>query len=489
VRAAVERYESAAASGKFDLNENDDPLASDPDDNNDEVAQKAMLTALRNEVKSAKDGALFNVGVVALMNPAPRVRGTGGGTQSTRPTTNRAERGDGGGGDRGFMSPRRQFASLQTDGERRAFLLDLGNQQQGLSEPDGYIEDIDAMRLELGQKHLNDPSPIPVRVLAHRDEPLEVRLLKRGELEMPGDVVPPGLPVKIAAGMSVSPGVAADRRRAALAEWVASPINPLTARVIVNRVWQWHFGAGLVRTPGDLGIAGDRPTHPELLDLLATDFMRDGWSLKRLHRRIMLSSTYGMSDNADVATVARDPENRLLSRFQPRRLEAEAVWDTLRAVSGTLNLDLYGLPVAPPLDGQEQIGNFRKWPVATSAEADRRAVYILIKRSFRFPMLSAFDLPDNISSCGRRDVTTVPNQALTLLNNRTMQEQAAAFAERLTRETDGKPHNVAARAWAYAYGRAISDEERTTAVEFLKTRSVAELCLALFNTNEFIYLP
>jgi hypothetical protein len=195
-----------------------------------------------------------------------------------------------------------------------------------------------------------------------------------------------------------------------------------------------------------------------------------------------------MSATADEQTIARDPDNRLPTRFQPRRLEAEAVWDSLRAVAGTLNREMYGLPVAPPLDEQEQIGNFRKWPVSTPDEANRRAVYILVKRSFRFPMLSAFDLPDNISSCGRRDVTTVPNQALTMLNNRTMVEQAAAFAERLMRETDGKPETVAAKAWMYAYGRRISDDERRQALEFLKTQSVAELCLALFNTSEFIYL-
>jgi hypothetical protein len=379
---------------------------------------------------------------------------------------------------------------LSGDAERRAFLIALGTQNLEPKKPQGFVEDIEALRLEVGAKHVSsDDSRIPIRVLGHREQPLETRLLKRGELEMPGDVVPPGLPAKIASGMSVDGDVPATRRRAVLADWVASPRNPLTARVIVNRAWQWHFGHGLVRTPGDLGIAGDRPTHPELLDFLAVEFMNEGWSLKRLHRRIMLSSTYRMSANADASTVARDSDNRLLSRFQPRRLEAEAVWDVLRAVSGTLKSEMYGLPVAPPLDEQEQIGNFRKWPVATADEVDRRAVYILIKRSFRFPMLSAFDPPDNISSCGRRDVTTVPNQALTLLNNRTMQDQAAAFAARLTRETDGKPENVAAKAWLYAYGRTISDEERATAVDFLKARTVAELCLALFNTNEFIYLP
>jgi hypothetical protein len=155
---------------------------------------------------------------------------------------------------------------------------------------------------------------------------------------------------------------------------------------------------------------------------------------------------------------------------------------------------MFGLPVAPPLDAQEQLGNYRKWPTSTPEEANRRAIYILTKRSFRFPMLSAFDLPDNISSCGRRDITTVPNQALTMLNNGTMRQHAAAFADRLLRETEGNVDALPQRAWLYAYGRAPSDEERKHVTTFLRDRSadpkaaVAELCLAIFNTNEFIYI-
>src|SRR6185369_9883386 len=138
----------------------------------------------------------------------------------------------------------------------------------------------------------------------------------------------------------------------------------------------------------------------------------NGWSLKHLHRLILRSSTYQMASTADKETLARDPDNRWLTRFQPRRLEAEAIWDLQRAVAGTLDRSLHGLPFAPPLDAQEQIGNFRKWPASTPDEANRRALYILVKRSFRFPQLSAFDLPDNVASCGQRDITTVPSQAL-----------------------------------------------------------------------------
>jgi hypothetical protein len=351
-----------------------------------------------------------------------------------------------------------------------------------------------------------------------------VRLLKRGELEMPGDVVAPGVPARL--GMpALTNDLPPEKRRAALAEWIASEKNPLTARTIVNRIWQWHFGQGIVRTPNDLGIRGERPTHPELLDWLTVEFMEHGWSFKHLHRVIMMSSTYQMASTpgsagvppassasqndetrrrdagAPGAILARDPENRLLTRFQPYRLQAEVIWDNLRAVAGTLNTEMYGLPFAPPLDEQEMIGNFRKWPTSTPEESDRRAIYILTKRSFRFPTLSAFDLPDNISSCGQRDITTIPNQALTLLNNHTIRQQADAFAKRLLRETNGDPGVLVALAWRYAYGRNITGEEKQRAMEFLQSRSqtastkgmaarpaVEELCLALFNTNEFIYM-
>jgi Protein of unknown function (DUF1553) len=351
----------------------------------------------------------------------------------------------------------------------------------------------------MGEKHLTGESEIPLRLLAHRDKPLEVHRLLHGDLDQPAELVEPCLPAKIAVDEKFD-GVSPNHRRAALANWLTSPHNPLTARVIVNRVWLWHFGQGLVRTPNDFGLRGERPTHPELLDWLACDFIEHGWSIKHLHRMIMLSSTYQMSSHVGSQTLARDPENRLLTRYQPHRVEAEVVWDGVRAVAGTLNTAMFGLPVAPPLDSQEQIGNFRKWPICTPEEANRRAIYILVRRSFRFPTLGAFDLPDNISSCPQRDITTVPNQALTMLNNRTVQEQAERFAERLIKECGEHPQQLAEAAWKYAYGRSITAEERDHAIGFIRAQlettksntaksAMAELCLALFNTNEFIYMP
>jgi hypothetical protein len=343
---------------------------------------------------------------------------------------------------------------------------------------------------------------LPLRGLGHRLQPLEVRLLHRGEMDRPRDAIEPGLPARLSPGPGLR-GVPREKWRTALADWIASKQNPLTARVIVNRIWQWHFGQGLVRTPNDFGTRGERPTHPELLSWLAMELMEYGWSVKHLHRQIMLSSAYQMAATADSATLQLDPDNRLLTRFQPRRVEAEVIWDSMRAVAGTLNRTMHGLPAAPPLDPRELIGNYRTWPNPLPGEANRRAVYIVVRRSFRFPALSAFDLPENVSSCGQRDSTIVPNQALTLLNNRTIREQAGAFAGRLLRETDRSPEAVATRAWLYVYGRTISEEELRATVLFLRARekaappeatdpwkeAVAELCVALFNTNELIYLP
>ncbi len=385
--------------------------------------------------------------------------------------------------------------------EEREFLANIAQKKAELRQPDSLIDGRETYRVALGERCLEGPSLIPTRVLAHRDQSLETRILKRGELDHPGDVVPSAVPAALH-GEPCPTNLSPQQRRSALARWIASPQNPLTARIIVNRVWQWHLGQGLVRTPNDFGLRGEPPTHPELLDWMAVEFMEHGWSLKHLHRLILASSTWQMAASADPDTLAQDPGNRLLTRFQPHRLEAEVIWDSLRAISGTLNREMGGLSFAPPLDDQEMIGNFLKWPTSTPSESNRRALYILIKRSFRFPTLSSFDLPDNITSCGLRDITTVPNQALAMLNNRSMVEQAAAFAQRLITEAGANPERVVELAWRYSYGRPISEDERRRSLQFLEMprnapsvgesnpfqNALQELCLALFNTNEFIYI-
>jgi hypothetical protein len=341
--------------------------------------------------------------------------------------------------------------------------------------------------------------------LFHRAEPLPVRLLHRGELARPGAPVAPALPAALRpAGGPRFADVPATGRRAALARWLTAPDNPLTARVLVNRVWGWHFGQGLVRTPNDFGAQGEPPTHPELLDWLARDFTRHGWGLKHLHRRILLSRAYRMSSFADARDNPQlvDPENRLLWRFPRRRLEGEAVRDALLACAGTLNRKAFGPAVVPPLEREELTGLFgakTKWPVTRdAAEHTRRSVYLLVRRTFTYPLFAAFDPPEVMTSCARRLQTTVPTQALALLNSPLARAQSAACARRLLHECGGEAGPLVARAWRLAFGRAPAAAEAERARAFLQARTaahggnreaaLAELCLALFNANEFVYV-
>jgi hypothetical protein len=349
--------------------------------------------------------------------------------------------------------------------------------------------------------------------LIHRHEPLEVHRLKRGELSKPQELVGPGLPAALttengSGDLSAAPPY---QRRAAFARWLTSPDNPLTARVLVNRIWAWQFGQGIVRTPNDFGSQGERPTHPELLDWLARDFMDHGWSLKHLHRQILMSNTYRLQSAANRERerpdgLERDPENRLLWHYPRRRLEGEAIRDSMLACAGTLNLKPGGPPVIPPLGKEELTGLFNakeKWEVTTDmTEHSRRSAYLLVRRTFAYPMFAAFDPPELMTSCPGRQQTVVPTQALTLLNGPVAQQQARAFAKRI-RQADssfsaGKAgrtdvpnwEEMVARAWLLAYGRPISAKESEQAVQSLRARKITleQLCLALFNSNEFVFL-
>jgi hypothetical protein len=330
--------------------------------------------------------------------------------------------------------------------------------------------------------------------LFHRAEPVVVHRLRRGELSKPREEAEPALPAALASAETPTDfaQVSAGRRRAALAAWLTAPENPLTARVLVNRVWGWHFGRALVRTPNDFGAQGEPPTHPELLDWLARDLVEHGWDLKRLHRLIVLSSTYRMSSVGDESGLRLDPEDRLLWHFPRRRLEGEAIRDALLACASTLNRKVGGPPVVPPLGGQELAGLFdakAKWPVTKdAAEHTRRSCYLLVRRTFTYPLFAAFDAPEVMVSCPQRPRTVVPAQALTLLNSPLVREQAAAFARRLLAECGHRPEALVARAWKLAFGREPGAREAEQARAFLRRAALADLCLALFNANEFVYL-
>jgi hypothetical protein len=261
-----------------------------------------------------------------------------------------------------------------------------------------------------------------------------------------------------------------------LAKWVASPDNPLTARVIVNRVWQWHFGVGLVTTPNNFGMLSEPPSHPELLDWLASRFMEEGWSLKRLHRRIMLSATYQQASASSGEAVARDPTNRWLGRFTPRRLEAEALRDAMLAVSGRLN----------PLPGG---------PAADDITTDRRSLYVQTARWDRGSFAILFDAANPDASVATRDVSTVTPQSLFLLNHPFVLEQAAAFAARLQRDVPDDAQSRIARAYELLYARPPTDAERQIALQIVGPvdaptagQGWVDLAHVLLCSNEFVYI-
>ena len=334
-------------------------------------------------------------------------------------------------------------------------------------------------------------------VLGRADVVYPVHMTSRGDFRATGEKVDAGFPVAIAGEQAVPASRAGDGvlgKRAALAEWLTDPKHPLTARVIVNRVWQWHFGRGIVGTPNDFGRQGDAPSHPELLDWLAADFVENGWSLKRLHRLIMTSEAYQRSSGPHEANAAIDAENRYLWRMNRRRIEAEVLRDSVLAVSGALNLDMGGRPVIPPLTEDEMRGLWARdqWPVSLDREQqNRRSVYLYVKRSFPLPMFTTFDTPDSSVSCARRDVTTAPPQSLAMLNSDFMIEQAGTFAARLAEEGSSPAEWVRA-AWRRALGREPSEQEIAKASSVLNgeegPQALRRLALLVFNLNEFVYV-
>jgi hypothetical protein len=335
------------------------------------------------------------------------------------------------------------------------------------------------------------PQPLPAVTTVRNGERTPVHVLKRGNPDSPGPRVGPKL---LEIGF---PGPAAElpadtpNPRTVLARAIAHPDNPLTARVMVNRVWQWHFGTGIVDTPNDFGANGGRPTHPELLDWLADEFVRGRWSVKHVHRLIVLSSTYRRaSRHPDPAAAAqKDPSDRLLWRFPRRRLEAEEVRDAMLAICGRLNPKAGGPGVVVPVgeDLVKQLYAPSQWAVTPDrAEHDRRSVYLLARRNLRLPFLAAFDQPDAAASCARRESSTHALQSLELLNGTLANDLAAAFADRLSREAGADPAAQVDLAYQLAACRPPTPREKELAVAFLRTQPFKEFALAVFNTNAFL---
>ncbi len=340
--------------------------------------------------------------------------------------------------------------------------------------------------------------------------PDEIHLLNRGDPEQPKAEVVPAV-LSTFGTLTLSKESAEQERRKALADWIASAANPLTARVIVNRIWQGHFGAGLVDTPSDFGRSGVKPTHPELLDWLAQEFVRSGWSIKRLHRLIVLSATYRQSAaiadrgfriansktpptdaSANPQFAIRDPQLtdadvRLLWRFPSRRLEAETIRDSMLAVSGRLDLKMYGRG----FDLFDKRGGLSGFTPVESFTGDglRRMIYAHKVRREREAVFGAFDCPDAGQSTARRRESTTPIQALNLFNSRFTIDESNAFAARVKAEAGGDAAAQIRRAWQLAFNRNPNADELRDADPVVREHGLATLCRALFNSNEFLFVP
>ncbi len=343
-------------------------------------------------------------------------------------------------------------------------------------------------RHESLKKQLADagPRPTPSAVaMAFTDVGRVVpptHVLKRGNWAKKGDEVEAGF-LSAIDDHAARPTLTG--RRSALANWIADSNNPLTARVFVNRVWQQHFGKGLVVSSGDLGAQGDRPSHPELLDWLAADFMVHGWSVKHLHRRIVLSDAY-QQGSMSTAGSRIDPENKLLWRMNRRRLDGESLRDAILAIGDSLNDRASGPSVYPELPPELKAG---AWPVSADvAERNRRSIYVFVKRNLRYPLFAAFDAPDRTETCSRRYETTTAPQALMLLNDALVIEKAKRFATRIEREAGSDPDARVERAYRIALSRLPTSEERSAARTFLASGHLADLCHAILNLNEFAYV-
>jgi cytochrome c553 len=333
----------------------------------------------------------------------------------------------------------------------------------------------------------------------------ETFVLLRGNAHVHGDRVEPGFPQVLGVGTpelpNPPPGARSCGRRLVLANWIASRDNPLASRVIVNRLWQHHFGRGIVRSPNNFGVQGDKPTHPELLDWLSVALVREDWHLKPLHRLLMTSQAYRMSSRANPEGLAKDPANDGFWRFDMRRLSAEEVRDTILAVAGTLNPAVYGRSIFPAIPAEVLHGQSKPgygWVVSPIDEQRRRSVYIHIKRSLVMPIMESFDVAETDRSTPVRFATTQPTQALGMLNSQFLDEQAGALADRLRREAGDNVERQVALAVRLAAARPPkpSEIERGVAlIASLKTgdhagahEALKAFCLVVMNLNEMIYL-
>lgn len=435
--------------------------------------------------------------------------------------------------------PEIQTILKKSDAERNAFEKQMARKARQYLDPNSheFVGDTEAvvgklkgaekerwreLKAELDQfAHLHPGNlPTGTGVADIGREAPKTYVLGRGVYDKPQEEIQPGFltilnpqPAKIMAPTSL----ASTGARTALANLLTDPDNPLTARVLVNRLWHYHFGKGIVGTPSEFGLKGERPTHPALLDWLTSEFVCNGWSMKTLHRLIMTSSTYQQSSAYRATAAQIDPQNKLLWRFPPQRLEGEVIRDSALAVAGLLNPKMGGPSIFPELP-EGMLAPRGGWKVDSElAERNRRSVYVFVRRNTRYPMFDSFDMPDPHESCARRNVTTSPIQALTLLNSKLTLEWAQSFAGRVVESAGANQTKQIETAFRLAYGRLPDKTEKQTVKEFFQSHreilanrlargeklalppnllekvepvhaaALVDLCHMLINANEFVY--
>jgi hypothetical protein len=364
------------------------------------------------------------------------------------------------------------------------------------------------------------PAPLPIGsgiTDVGREAPAHHLMISGGYDNFGEEVMPGFLTIINPESATFVPTTNSSGRRTALANWLIDPKNPLVARVMVNRIWHYHFGRGIVGTPNDFGMMRDPETNRPLLDYLATKFIEQGWSMKAMHRLIMLSNTYQQASDYNAEAAAKDPENRLQWRFQRQRLSGEEIRDAILAVSGKLNPLMGGPSVFPDIpDGMDIRGGWKK--KEDEDAKNRRSIYVFIRRNSRYPMFQAFDLPDTHESCGRRTNTTTAPQALNLLNDKAVLRAAEAFASRVIAKSKPDCSAWIVAAYQHAFSRQPEASELAVAADFMKKQTallreklaaqapvavpmklpagidpaeaaaLVDLCHVLFNSNEFVYV-
>lgn len=360
-----------------------------------------------------------------------------------------------------------------------------------------------ALRREMHEIELRAPEPLPFAPsVSDRLQPTPAtHLLIRGEAHAKGEEVKPAFPSALRLP-ALPPTAAGEPRRIALARWLTRPDHPLTARVAVNRIWQHYLGRGLVGTPNDFGANGERPSHPELLDWLATELVRQEWSLKSIHRTILLSRTYRQQSQSTASGESADPSNRLFWRQNRRRLDAEAVRDAYLAAAGLLNREMGGPSIRIPIEPEVYETIFTEgepdnlWPVHPNPRQHvRRSLYLLRKRNVRLPLMAVFDAPDMMSSCAARGQSVHALQALTLLNSPLAQQSAEALAARVRQEAQSDGQRIR-RMFLHCAGRPPLPAEERAALDFVRQSTAADgaaaawtdLALGVLNLNDTIYL-